>query len=262
MDPSPPYYNYNSQFNQSNDNFVPFLFVGEESQFVGDEYQFPSHQPSQVSSIPTEVSQSSYSQPPRKQRAIRPPNWSTVEDEALCYAWMAISADAVIGLDQQKAALWIRIQESFEQHISGAGTPKRNHIACLNRWSIIQQMITKFSGCMTQIERNYPSGQDNEYKPKKRSGIHIDDSEPIGHSHPSTPSSNAATTPSSVEGSAHTGENNPTDVEECQQPEGRKVAKQRRNKDKRQSESQNDFISKFDHATALYQIQSKTLEAA
>ncbi|XP_059669526.1 glutathione S-transferase T3-like [Cornus florida] len=153
---------------------------------------------------------------------------------------MVISTDAVIGSDKQKAALWIRIQKSFEQHVNGAGTPKRNHIACLNRWSIMQQIITKFSGCMAQIERNYLSGQDNEYKMtaakelfarQNNTKFKFDScwnnlkSNNKWHLH--------TTTPSSVEGSAHISENDPMNIEECHRPEGQKAAKQRRNKDKR-----------------------------
>ncbi|XP_059635760.1 uncharacterized protein LOC132277937 [Cornus florida] len=69
---------------------------------------------------------------------------------------MSITFDAITGADQSKKKLWERILEQYKQHI---GVPtERNDGGLMNRWSVIQQKINKFSGCMTTIEMNRPSG--------------------------------------------------------------------------------------------------------
>ncbi|XP_059650453.1 glutathione S-transferase T2-like [Cornus florida] len=73
---------------------------------------------------------------------------------------MSITFDAITGADQNKKKLWERILEQYKQHI---GVPtERNYVGLMNCWSVMQPKISKFSGCMTTIEMNRPSGFSND----------------------------------------------------------------------------------------------------
>ncbi|XP_012841222.1 PREDICTED: uncharacterized protein LOC105961539 [Erythranthe guttata] len=90
----------------------------------------------------------------------RQPNWTIQEDEALCKSWLHISEDAVVGTDQQRGRLWDRIRMEFINNLKQ--DVGRNSNGLMNRWSTIQQSVSKFSGYLSVIERARISGYNAE----------------------------------------------------------------------------------------------------
>lgn len=90
------------------------------------------------------------------QQRERKPNWSKDEDEALCNAWWSISEDpATLTDDQLRTKFWDRILAEFST-VLGWET-ERYSSGLMNRWSIIQSHVNKYSDCVRAIERNRTS---------------------------------------------------------------------------------------------------------
>lgn len=90
------------------------------------------------------------------QQRERRPNWSKDEDEALCKAWLSISEDpATFTDDQLRTKLWDLILAEFNV-ILGWET-ERCSSGLMNRWSVIQSHLNKYSECVRKIERNRTS---------------------------------------------------------------------------------------------------------
>lgn len=90
------------------------------------------------------------------QQRERRPNWSKDEDEALCKAWLSISEDpATFTDDQLRTKLWDLILAEFNV-ILGWET-ERCSSGLMNRWSVIQSHLNKYSECVRKIQRNRTS---------------------------------------------------------------------------------------------------------
>jgi hypothetical protein len=98
--------------------------------------------PSQLTSVTAETS---------KATSIRQKNWLPVEDKQLCRSWISISIDAVVGVDQKGSSLWKRIHD-FEDCRST--NIERTLSSLESRWGIIQRKVSKFCGCLAQVEAN------------------------------------------------------------------------------------------------------------
>ncbi|CAN0871799.1 hypothetical protein LINGRAHAP2_LOCUS9946 [Linum grandiflorum] len=72
---------------------------------------------------------------------IRNPNWSIVEDEALCNGWVQISEDGSIGICQTSPKFWERVKVIFEA--KGFGTPC-TVIGLQSRWRMIKHQMMRF----------------------------------------------------------------------------------------------------------------------
>ncbi|KAK8934015.1 Mitochondrial arginine transporter BAC2 [Platanthera zijinensis] len=89
--------------------------------------------------------------------SIRGQAFSPKEDQALCYAWLEVSEDPVMGSNQKEQRMWERISIIFHntrpQTCVGQRTPKS--LSC--RWSLLASKTSKFRGCIWQIEQRNPN---------------------------------------------------------------------------------------------------------
>ncbi|CAN0917824.1 hypothetical protein LINGRAHAP2_LOCUS30535 [Linum grandiflorum] len=72
---------------------------------------------------------------------IRNPNWSIVEDEALCNARVQISEDGSICICQTSAEFWERVKVIFSA--KGFGMPC-TFIELQSRWRVIKHQMMRF----------------------------------------------------------------------------------------------------------------------
>ncbi|XP_020254358.1 glutathione S-transferase T3-like [Asparagus officinalis] len=80
------------------------------------------------------------------------------EDQILCATWLEISQDPVLGSNQKKDKLWERISALFHERISNVYTGHRSPKSLSCRMQLIMKAISKFRGCIRQVERLNPSG--------------------------------------------------------------------------------------------------------
>jgi hypothetical protein len=78
------------------------------------------------------------------------------EDEALCYAWLAISQDPAIGVGKKDTRFWNRIRDHFSEAITGKDS--RTLCSIQNRWEKIRKDCSKYRGCLSQIEHRHLTG--------------------------------------------------------------------------------------------------------
>lgn len=93
-------------------------------------------------------------------------NWTTQEDEALCIAWLNTSQDASVGINQRATTLYDRVYQHFlaictEKQIPG-NPDLRAPKGIKARWHYISKMVSKFAGCLAQIENRCQSGASPE----------------------------------------------------------------------------------------------------
>ncbi|TVU42397.1 hypothetical protein EJB05_08799, partial [Eragrostis curvula] len=88
---------------------------------------------------------------------VKQPNFSAVEDNVLCKAWLAVSCDPAVNTGQRKEAFWTRVCERYNTK-RGSNYPERTQKSITSRWDRIKAEISKFSGYMTDMVRTNPSG--------------------------------------------------------------------------------------------------------
>ncbi|XP_006654165.1 uncharacterized protein LOC102705072 isoform X2 [Oryza brachyantha] len=91
----------------------------------------------------------------------RTKNFSGKEDEMLVLAWLNVSKDAFQCNEQSRSAYWKRIYDYF--HSNKDFTSDRSQTSLMHRWSTIQDNVSKFTGCLAQIEdrrQSWVSSQD------------------------------------------------------------------------------------------------------
>ncbi|XP_055643784.1 uncharacterized protein LOC129779987 [Toxorhynchites rutilus septentrionalis] len=97
-------------------------------------------------------------------------NWCPDEDEALCRAWLDVSQDAAVGINQRADNLYDRIHTKFLEICVDNGVisiPERNSNSLKNRWHHINKCVSKFAGCLAQINGRQQSGASPEDAFKK-----------------------------------------------------------------------------------------------
>lgn len=145
-----------SQFFSQQYVYNPHYLPGStNSNYIGGQSLFSSHQDSQNSIFHTSAKESNKkkTQPQIKERNR---NWTNDEDEALCKAWLQISEDAIAGSDQPRVRLWDRVLCEFHK-VLGRET-ERISSALMNRWSLLQSHLNKYSGFVQMVKRHPTSG--------------------------------------------------------------------------------------------------------
>jgi hypothetical protein len=65
-------------------------------------------------------------------------------------AWLNVSTDPVQGTNQTKATFWTRVYKFYD--MNRGEFAERNQNSLLHRWGCIQEAMSKFCACLTQIE--------------------------------------------------------------------------------------------------------------
>jgi hypothetical protein len=83
-------------------------------------------------------------------------NFTEDEDRLLVAAWLNVSTDPIQGTNQTRGTFWRMIYLFFEEN---RGTfAERSEGSLLHRWSSIQDVVSKFCGCINSIETRNQSG--------------------------------------------------------------------------------------------------------
>ncbi len=83
-------------------------------------------------------------------------NFSDDEDRLLVSAWLNVSTDSTQGTNQTRATFWKRILLFYEGNKGAFGERTENSL--LHRWTVIQDAVSKFCGCISSIESRNQSG--------------------------------------------------------------------------------------------------------
>ncbi|XP_058828373.1 uncharacterized protein LOC131688218 [Topomyia yanbarensis] len=98
-------------------------------------------------------------------------NWTHLEDEALCQAWLHVSQDPIVGTNQKSENLYGTIFDKFieicSENCVSAQPDLRAPSGIKGRWHFINKSVSKFAGCMTQINASQQSGASPEDNLKK-----------------------------------------------------------------------------------------------
>jgi hypothetical protein len=84
-------------------------------------------------------------------------NFTIAEDQQLCRSWLNVSQDPVTGTGQKVTAFWKRVFEHYNEFKPPGSERSENSV--INRWAVISQAVSKFCGCMAQIENRNKSGE-------------------------------------------------------------------------------------------------------
>ncbi|KAG2648294.1 hypothetical protein PVAP13_1NG038508 [Panicum virgatum] len=98
----------------------------------------------------------------RKGTAKRTKNFATKEDEFLCSAWINVSKDPIVGINQPIRSYWARIKAYYDEH----SKIDRSNSALQHRWADIQKDTSRFCGFYSEIERKNQSGKSENDKVK------------------------------------------------------------------------------------------------
>jgi hypothetical protein len=93
----------------------------------------------------------------KKKVAWRAKNFSHQKDEVICSAWIKVSQDVIIGMNQTSGGYW----KCFADY-SGKYKPKgsqRTQIVVQHRWKTIKKEVTKFCAYLFGIEHQNESGK-------------------------------------------------------------------------------------------------------
>ncbi|KAK6131080.1 hypothetical protein DH2020_035175 [Rehmannia glutinosa] len=80
------------------------------------------------------------------------------EDIHLCHVYLDISQNPIIGINQSKDQFWSRVAESYNSTKPYTIVQERNKRSLQCRMQVILHAVSKFRGCVRQIEILNPGG--------------------------------------------------------------------------------------------------------
>ena len=92
----------------------------------------------------------------------RQKNFTKAEDLTLCDAYLEITTDPVIGIDQSRDCYWKRINAYF--HANKTEDSDRTLGSLQHRWAVINEQVSKFCACYAQIIARNQSGMTRDNK--------------------------------------------------------------------------------------------------
>jgi hypothetical protein len=102
------------------------------------------------------------SQPHKKPSYKWTKNFTSTEDETICSAYLNMSNDPIVGVNQTMQCYSVRIAEFYNENKKTANP--RTASALQHRWSDIQKDTSRFCGIYAEIERRNQSGKSEDDK--------------------------------------------------------------------------------------------------
>lgn len=89
--------------------------------------------------------------------------WSSGEDRAICKAWLDVSQDPIVSVNQKNDTMYARILLKFKDicatdGVAGEDYKSRTAQAIKSRWAKISRAVSKFVGYLSTIEKENQSG--------------------------------------------------------------------------------------------------------
>jgi hypothetical protein len=82
-------------------------------------------------------------------------SFSEEEERALVVAWLNVSTNPTQGTNHTRGTFWKRILMFYETNRGNHA--KRTESSLLHHWSAIQEAVSKFCGCVNNIENRNQS---------------------------------------------------------------------------------------------------------
>jgi hypothetical protein len=98
----------------------------------------------------------------KKGVAKREKNYSNLEDETLCSAYLNVSKDPVVGVNQPMKSYWARITDYFNE--MRTTDVERSSSSLQHRWGDISRDTALFCSYYAEIERKHQSGKSEDDK--------------------------------------------------------------------------------------------------
>ncbi|WVZ94525.1 hypothetical protein U9M48_040406, partial [Paspalum notatum var. saurae] len=114
----------------------------------------------QITTEDNPVKPKSKKQEKGKKVARRGSGFSKEEDKVICSAFLNISKDPIIGVNQSSGGYYKRIHEYYKEHKPEGSN--RSQIAMQHRWIAIQKGVNKFCGIKSTIDRKDESGKNEQ----------------------------------------------------------------------------------------------------
>jgi hypothetical protein len=89
-------------------------------------------------------------------------NFTTIEDEGLCSAYLNVSKDPIVGVNQPLGAYWDMIKSYIDEN--NKTTHSRSKSSLAHRWGDIQKDTSRFCECFVEIKRKQQSGKSEDDK--------------------------------------------------------------------------------------------------
>ncbi|XP_075499191.1 glutathione S-transferase T3-like [Primulina tabacum] len=83
---------------------------------------------------------------------------SIEEDKLLVMAYLDVSQNPIIGINQSRDRLWSRVAATYNEQLAGNSTEPRTTKALQCHWFNINKIVQNFSLCVSQVELSRPSG--------------------------------------------------------------------------------------------------------
>ncbi|XP_024014248.1 glutathione S-transferase T3-like [Eutrema salsugineum] len=101
--------------------------------------------------------------PETSKDAVVKHRWTIPEEKILICAWLHTSKDAIVGNEQGGGRFWDRVASFYASSRTVAGLPIREANTCKQKWCKINEMVSKFAGCMDAAERARKRPEDEVY---------------------------------------------------------------------------------------------------
>jgi hypothetical protein len=102
------------------------------------------------------------SQPHKKLGHKRTKNFTPTEDETICSAYLNVSKDPIVGVNQTMQCYSVRIAEFYNENRKTANP--RIASSLQHRWYDIQKDTSRFCGFYAEIKRRNQSGKSEDDK--------------------------------------------------------------------------------------------------
>jgi hypothetical protein len=94
--------------------------------------------------------------------STRTGSFKSIEDEVLCSAYLNVSKDPIVGVNQPQGGYWARITQFYKENRKTA--IDRTQSSLQHKWGDIMKDTSMFCGSYVEIERQHQSGKNEDDK--------------------------------------------------------------------------------------------------
>ncbi|CAM6086529.1 unnamed protein product [Calypogeia fissa] len=99
-------------------------------------------------------------------------NFSNAKLKQLCYSWMQISQDPIVGSRQRNVTFWDRVAQHYNGH-RPTSTQERGARSLESKWGELKHDVAKFAGTYSTVEDLWISGTNAEDTLQKAQELHV-----------------------------------------------------------------------------------------
>jgi hypothetical protein len=118
--------------------------------------------PSPTTKLPNVVPRRSRGKGCARGVSTRTGNFKSIEDEVLCSAYLNVSKDPIVGVNQPQEGYWARITQFYMENRKTATVKTQSSLQ--HKWGDIMKYTTRFCGFYAEIESQHQSGKNEDDK--------------------------------------------------------------------------------------------------